>query len=106
MTFTPEFNSIAAIYFGVVEMNAVHGRTMVTYEDGTTHDLGDLNEYPMQLHLTGLTVSVDNKKLIISNPTDEIIVNPNEPGDGSDGDGSDDDSGEHDETSNGAGEGE
>jgi len=76
MTFTPEFNAIAAVYFGVSEMHAVHGHTMVTYEDGTTHDLGELNEYPLQLSLSGLTVSVNQKQLVIETDGEESPITP------------------------------
>ena len=66
MTFTPEFNALAAIYFGISEMHAEHGHAMVTYEDGTTHDIGELNDYPMLLNISGLTVSVNQKQLVIT----------------------------------------
>ena len=66
MTFIPEFNAIAAVYFGVVRMEAIHGRTIVTYEDGTTHDLGPIGTYPMLLNVTGINASVDGKQLVIT----------------------------------------
>lgn len=78
MTFTPEFNAIAAVYFGVSEIHAEHGHTMITYEDGTTHDVGELNEYPMLLNLTGLTISVNQNQLVIETDGEESPIEPGE----------------------------
>lgn len=76
MTFNPEFNAIAAMYFGVSEMHAEHGHAMVTYEDGTTHDIGELSEYPMLLDISGLTITVENKQLVVTTAGEESPIIP------------------------------